>query len=251
MSGRYPGNAGVRSILAGHRTASGMPADRTPIIAAALKPLGYRTALFGKWHLGLAPGCRPNDHGFDEFVGHLAGCIDYYSHIFYWDRSINPLHDLWHNDREIWANGRYFTELIAERAVRFIRACARADEPFMIYLAFNAPHYPIHAPRKCMDRFASLPWPRQVMAAMLSAVDDALSEVSSFLVTDSGLGTNTVTNMGTPLDGLIAAVGFTVQVPEPTGLPLPYSEPCRSPLVAAVDGDEARSWELHGPSTDG
>jgi hypothetical protein len=44
------------------------------------------------------------------------------------------------------------------------------------------------------------------------------SEFSSFLITDSGLGTNTVTNMGTPLDGLIAAVGFTVQVPEPTGL---------------------------------
>lgn len=177
LSGRYPGHAGVRSIVRGHRTATGMPADRVTSLAAALKPLGYRTGLFGKWHLGLAPGCRPNDHGFDEFVGHLAGCIDYYSHIFYWDRSIDPLHDLWHNDREIWADGHYFTELITDHAVRFIDDAAEARQPFMIYLAFNAPHYPMHAPQRYMQRFADLPWPRQVMAAMLAAVDDAVGRV--------------------------------------------------------------------------
>ncbi len=58
LTGRYPGNAGVRSILAGHRTASGLPTD-VPTLAEALKPLGYRTFMSGKWHLGLQPGCRP------------------------------------------------------------------------------------------------------------------------------------------------------------------------------------------------
>ena len=77
ISGRYPGNAGVRSILAGHRTATGLLPE-VPSLATALKKLGYQTAMFGKWHLGLAEGCRPENHGFDEWLGFLAGCIDYY-----------------------------------------------------------------------------------------------------------------------------------------------------------------------------
>ena len=81
LTGRYPGNAGVRSILAGHRTATGLPSE-TPALATALKKLGYQTA-FGKWHLGLAEESRPQNHGFDEWFGFMAGCIDYYSHIFY------------------------------------------------------------------------------------------------------------------------------------------------------------------------
>ena len=46
------------------------------------------------------------------------------------------------------------------------------DKPFFLYVPFNAPHYPMHAPKKYMDRFSHLPWDRQVMAAMLSAMDD-------------------------------------------------------------------------------
>ena len=84
----------------------------------------------GKWHLGLSEGSRPNDHGFDDWFGFLAGCIDYYSHIFYWGMNqagpaIDPTHDLWHNDQEVWDNGRYLTELITEKAIDYIRECAR------------------------------------------------------------------------------------------------------------------------------
>ncbi len=83
LTGRYPGNAGVRSILAGHRYTPGLPAS-VPTLAAALKPLGYRTCMAGKWHLGVTEPSRPHNHGFDRWFGFLAGCIDYYSHIFYW-----------------------------------------------------------------------------------------------------------------------------------------------------------------------
>jgi arylsulfatase A-like enzyme len=127
LTGRYPGNAGVRSILAGHRTASGLPHE-TPTLATALKRLGYQTAMIGKWHLGLAEGSRPHDHGFDEWFGFMAGCIDYYSHIFYWGMAggkEDPLHDLWRNNEEVYENGRYFTELITERAVDFVRRAAK------------------------------------------------------------------------------------------------------------------------------
>ncbi|MBQ1995548.1 MAG: sulfatase-like hydrolase/transferase, partial [Clostridia bacterium] len=66
LTGRYPGNAGVRAILAGHRRASGLTPE-VPTIAAALKKLGYKTGISGKWHLGLKDECRPNANGFDEF----------------------------------------------------------------------------------------------------------------------------------------------------------------------------------------
>jgi len=82
LTGRYPGNAGVRSILRGPRTATGLPRE-VPTIATALRTLGYRTAMFGKWHLGHALGSRPHEHGFEESFGFMARCIDYYSHIFY------------------------------------------------------------------------------------------------------------------------------------------------------------------------
>ncbi len=179
LTGRYPGHAGVRAILAGHRRASGLMPD-APTLATALKKIGYNTGIIGKWHLGLAPESRPNNNGFDYFYGFMAGCIDYYSHIFYWGMANgghNPSHDLWENDREIYNNGAYFTELVSERAVTFIRERAGQDEPFMLYLAYNAPHYPMHAPQKYIDRFPHLPWDRQIMAAMMSAVDDGVGSV--------------------------------------------------------------------------
>lgn len=177
LTGLYPRHAGVTGILGGNRATHGLPADRVTI-AKALKPLGYRTAHFGKWHLGLVEECRPNAHGFDEFFGFLAGCVDYYSHIFYWGmagKQGNPTHDLWHNDQEVWDNGRYLTEVITEKSVEFIEK--KHDEPFFLYTAFNAPHYPMHAPQKYLDRYPDLPWDKQIMAAMVSAVDDGVGEI--------------------------------------------------------------------------
>jgi arylsulfatase A-like enzyme len=178
LTGRYPCHAGVRQILGGERTTPGLPPD-TPTLAEALKPLGYRTGLFGKWHLGAAPEHRPDRRGFDESFNFLAGCIDYYSHIFYWgiNDKRDPVHDLWHNGREVWENGKYFTELIADHATEFVRRSGGGDAPFFMYVAFNAPHYPLHAPEKYMDRFAHLAPERQVMAAMLAAVDDGVGRV--------------------------------------------------------------------------
>ena len=181
MTGRYPGNAGVRAILAGHRRASGLT-PAAPTIAAALKDIGYHTGLSGKWHLGLKPESRPNANGFDEFSGFLAGCIDYYSHVFYWgmaDGHTDPTHDLWENDEEVYANGEYMTERITRKSVEFIQK--HHDEPFMLYVAYNAPHYPMHAPQKYIDRFAHLPWDRRIMAAMISAVDDGVGEIRAEL----------------------------------------------------------------------
>ena len=181
LTGRYPGNAGVRAILAGHRKASGLT-PKVPTLATALKKEGYATGICGKWHLGLKPECRPNANGFDEFSGFLAGCLDYYSHIFYYgmsDGGFNPTHDLWENEEEVWANGEYLTERITRKSVEFIER--HAEEPFFLYVAYNAPHYPMHAPQQYLDRFPGLPWDRRIMAAMLSAVDDGVGEIADTL----------------------------------------------------------------------
>ena len=156
--------------------------DKPSFIIFLTDDQGYNTYMTGKWHLGLAEGSRPHTHGFDHWYGFMAGCIDYFSHIFYWGANrpgpgVNPTHDLWEDDREIWQNGRYFTEMITERAVRYLRDAAREGRPFFLYVPYNAPHYPMHAPQEYMDRFAHLPWDRRVMAAMLSAVDDGVGEI--------------------------------------------------------------------------
>ncbi len=181
MTGRYPGHAGVRSILAGHRMTSGLLPE-VPTLAAALKPLGYRTTLAGKWHLGVAEECRPHNHGFDHWKGFLAGCIDYYSHIFYHGLAnktnmVAPVHDLWEDNREIWENGRYSTEWITDYAVHTVREAAKTDDPFFLYVGYNAPHFPLHAPSEYLDRFPDLPPERRIMAAMLSAVDDGVGAI--------------------------------------------------------------------------
>lgn len=176
LTGRYPNRAGVPRILGGKRGTSGLPeTERT--LATHLRDEGYRTALFGKWHLGVAEKNRPNAHGFDEFFGFLAGCVDYYSHIFYWQqaRGIDPVHDLWHNEREVWYNGRYFTELVTEKAVDFIER--GSDQPFFCYIPYSAPHYPMHAPKAYVDRYPDLPPDRRIMAAMISTVDDGVGAV--------------------------------------------------------------------------
>jgi len=147
-----------------------------------LRDSGYQTALSGKWHLGLTYESQPKSHGFDRSFGFFAGCIDYYSHIFYYGANQggpgqNPTHDLWEDGDEVWMNGEYFTDLIAEKAIEYMREMAAKDQPFFLYVPFNAPHYPMHAPKEYMDQFAHLPWDRQVMAAMISVVDDSIGKI--------------------------------------------------------------------------
>jgi arylsulfatase A-like enzyme len=173
LTGRYPARAGVDEILGGHVGTTGMPAQAT--LASVLGGAGYRTGIFGKWHLGVDPGSRPADRGFDEQFGFLAGCVDYYSHIFYWAPDRDPVHDLWRDGEHIYDNGRYLTEVIADEAVAFIERSA--DRPFFCYVPFNAPHYPMHAPKEYVDRFAHLAGDRRIMAAMIAAMDDGIGRI--------------------------------------------------------------------------
>jgi arylsulfatase A-like enzyme len=169
LTGRYPIRAGV--------PANGpplKPSEQT--IASLLKPAGYATGIFGKWHLGDTADTVPNAHGFDRFTGFHAGCIDYYSHRYYWGepRTVN-YHDLWRDRTEVFEDGQYSTELFAREAAQFVRD-NRAN-PFLLYVPFNGVLYPMHAPKKYVDRFPDLEPERRMYAAMLSAVDDGVGLV--------------------------------------------------------------------------
>ncbi|MEO7144325.1 MAG: sulfatase-like hydrolase/transferase [Bryobacteraceae bacterium] len=154
------------------------PGEKT--IASVLKPGGYATGILGKWHLGGTPDTVPNAHGFDYYLGFHDGCTDYYSHRFYWGepKRVN-FHDLWRNREEAFEDGQYLTELIAREAKGFIDA--HHNEPFFLYVPFNAVHYPMHAPAKYVERFPKLAKERQMYAAMLSAADDAVGGIMGAL----------------------------------------------------------------------
>jgi arylsulfatase A-like enzyme len=179
LSGRFPASAGVADNGAAL-------AHEIPTIATVLKASGYQTGCFGKWHLGSTDATAPNGHGFDSFYGFHSGCVDYFSHRFYWG---DNYHDLWRNRTEIFEDGRYLTERITEEAVGYIGR--NRNRPFFGYLAYNAPHYPMHAPAQYKSRFPGLASERQTYAAMIAAVDDGIGQIRHSLET-GGIAENTL-----------------------------------------------------------
>lgn len=121
---------------ANNRTAGLRPEDS--VLPRALRPLGYKSACIGKWHLGWSPQFRPPAHGFDESFGILLGNADMYSHKYH-----DGSDDLWENGEPVRREG-YLTELIAEKAVSFVER--HAGSPFFLYVPFNAVHWPFQPP---------------------------------------------------------------------------------------------------------
>ena len=152
-----------------------------------LKPQGYASAAYGKWHLGTDMDRRPLAQGFDEYLGHLAGCIDNYSHYFYW--SGPNLHNLYRNNEVYHEDGTHMTEIIVREATRFIET--HRDEPFFLYLPWNLPHYPTQAPRQFREMYKDLPEPRRSYASVVSYLDNGIGRVLNTL-DEQGLSDNTI-----------------------------------------------------------
>jgi len=169
LTGRYPQRAGLTSNSGGNRGL--LPQQFT--IAEMLRENGYRTALFGKWHLGEAPELSPLSQGFDQFFGHKKGCIDNYSHFFYW--SGPNVHDLWKNNSVHWEDGKYFPDMVVREAVRFLEE--NKNRPFFLFLPFNIPHYPLQGQEKYRQMVSHLPEPRKSYAALVSTLDEKIGKV--------------------------------------------------------------------------
>jgi arylsulfatase A-like enzyme len=166
LTGRYQQRFGHEvNMGAGAGPDAGLPSSETTI-ADRLKAAGYKTALFGKWHLGSAERLHPLARGFDEFYGFLGGEHSYF------EAAPNAMNPLLEGRQPVEATG-YLTDVLTNRAVDFIKR--EKSRPFFLYLAYNAVHTPMHAPEKYLARFKGIAnQERRTYAAMLSALDDGI-----------------------------------------------------------------------------
>ena len=169
LTGRSPQAAGVPGNVSPRLGAgSGLPAEQITI-AELFRQAGYRTAHVGKWHLGHDPGLTPDGQGFHTWFGHLVGCIDNWSHFFFWNGPNR--HDLYRDGTEVFHDGEYFPDLMLDEAISVVRE--EREEPFFIYFASNAPHYPYQGDAGRLDdyRRRGVPYPRDLYGAFLESID--------------------------------------------------------------------------------
>ncbi|MFP4499661.1 MAG: sulfatase-like hydrolase/transferase [Candidatus Hydrogenedentota bacterium] len=183
LTGKYPHAAGVPGNVGQD---NGLPNEQVTL-AEVFKSAGYKTACFGKWHLGHKPELSPNAQGFDEFFGHKHGCIDNYSHFFYW--SGPNRHDLWRNEDMVWEDGEFFPDLVVRESHRFIEE--NQDQPFFMFLPFNVPHYPYQGTEAHRERYEDMEHPRNKYAAFISTMDEKIGEVMG-KVDELGLREDTI-----------------------------------------------------------
>ncbi|GAB5404855.1 MAG: hypothetical protein Aurels2KO_30860 [Aureliella sp.] len=176
MTGRLPVRAGVPANVSSTKGTAGMPTSELTL-AELMKSQGYRTGHVGKWHLGYTPETMPLGQGFESSLGHMGGCIDNYSHFFYW---YGPnRHDMWRDGKEIYLDGQYFGDVMVEECRRLITQWK--DEPFFIYWAINWPHYPLQGTDKWREAYSELESPRREYAAFVSAMDERIGWVVNHL----------------------------------------------------------------------
>ena len=174
LTGRHPQRGGVNTWVQGNAKAKqGVNMHLEELtLAEALKAGGYKTALFGKWHLGSHFEYGPTKQGFDKFFGLRDGFIDNYNHYFLHGKGY---HDLYRGTEEVFENGKYFPDLVVAEAVRFIEE--NRSEPFFLCVAFNVPHYPEQADKKFDQMYANIPMPRRSYAKIISTTDDRMGKV--------------------------------------------------------------------------
>jgi len=129
----------------------------------------------------------PNAQGFEHSLGHMGGCIDNFSHFFYWAGPNR--HDLYRNGVEVFAAGQFFADLMVEEASRFLEQ--NRARPFFLYFALNMPHYPYQGDVKWLQRYQDLPYPRNLYAAFLSTCDERIGALLKKL-DDLGLRDQTI-----------------------------------------------------------
>ncbi|TLX75783.1 hypothetical protein E9993_09525 [Labilibacter sediminis] len=166
---------------------SGIP-DRQIILPEILKDHGYHTGMVGKWHLGIAETKRPNAKGFDYFYGFLNGSHSYYKSdlVFGSKKGHWPVFE---NNKMVPFEG-YLTDVFTEKATEFIQQSH--DEPFFLYVAYNAVHHPWEVPDEYLERLSHIKLEnRRKFAGMVLALDDGVGRIVETLK-DKGISDNTV-----------------------------------------------------------
>lgn len=221
-------------------------------LAEYLKPLDYRTAAIGKWHLGGQEGYFPQDHGFDEYFGFLDGADEYVipgmkdARVLDEDGLPERHHPMYRGKQQI-QESRHLTDAFREEACSFLDR--NRNQPFFLYFAPNAVHGPLQTIERYWNRFPNVSNARRrMLAAMASGLDDAVGAVLDRL-RDYGLERDTllffVSDNGSPLlngagsNGILNGSKFTyyeggVRVPFMARWPgrIPAGQVYRNPVVS-------------------
>lgn len=190
LTGRYPDRVGVPGVIRDVVENSwGRLADDAVLLPALLRPAGYHSAIVGKWHLGLEVPDTPNDRGFDFFHGFLGDMMD-----DYWSHLRNGKNFLRRNRETIEAEG-HATDLFTDWACEYLRGRAERSEPFLLYLAYNAPHDPLQPPPEWLERVQQrepgIAEKRARLVALIEHLDAGIGRVLETLDT-TGLASRTL-----------------------------------------------------------
>ncbi len=183
ITGRYQDRFGfsLNPLFAPKDSTQGLPRSEQTL-ATALRQANYRTMAIGKWHLGAHPSLRPLSRGFDEFFGFLTGGHRYFPKNWTLNdiSEVSSQQDAYRTkllrNHERVEETEYLTDALSREAVRFVER--NAQGPFFLYLAYNAPHTPLQATRKYLNRFPHITDKRRrTYAAMVSAVDEGVGHL--------------------------------------------------------------------------
>lgn len=197
ITGRYQDRFGFgrNPLFAPNDPEMGLPLSEETL-ATALKKGDYKSVALGKWHLGAHASQRPLKRGFDDFFGFLSGGHQYFPELWTLkdEYEVKAQFDAY-NTKLLRNNDRieekeYLTDALSREAVSYIEKYK--EEPFFMYLAYNAPHTPLQATEKYLKRFKDIKDPkRKIYAAMVSAVDDGVGAIHDKLE-ELGLTENTI-----------------------------------------------------------
>ncbi len=190
LSGRYPDMVGVPGVIRQVETDNwGYLAENAKLLPSILKTKGYETGMIGKWHLGLASPNTPNEKGFDFFKGFLGDMMD-----DYWTHLRGGINWMRLNEDEIDPEG-HATDLFTDWTLEYLKEHKEKEAPFFLYLAYNAPHFPIQPPKEYLDevieREKNIPLDRAKNVALIEHLDYNIGRITKELQ-DSGLDENTL-----------------------------------------------------------
>lgn len=183
MTGQYALRNGATCVCSG-RT---FMRQGLPTMADVFAASGYRTGIFGKWHLGDNYPHRPKDRGFGRAVYHLGWGIT--STPDYWNNDY--FDDYFRDDGVLKQFPGYCTDVWFDEAMKWIRQCHAKDQPFFAYISTNAPHGPFFAPEKYKGPYKHLDRDTAGFFAMIANLDENMARLDKMLE-ETGLRDNTV-----------------------------------------------------------
>lgn len=180
LTGKYPDLVGVPGVIRQDKENNwGYLDPGSPTIATELKKLGYQTALIGKWHLGLQSPNTPNERGFEHFHGYLGDMMD-----DYWTHLRGGINWMRLNKQAIQPKG-HATNIFTDWTKNYLTGASQSNKPFFLFLAYNAPHFPIQPPpdyyERVKRRATELDNKRAKNVAFVEHLDNAIGQVLAHL----------------------------------------------------------------------